>query len=320
MNIIYIFIGIGSFYILLKLGKWLLNDVIGKRMSEPPPPPVPTGVEVLRNIEYAKTPEQNLELDLYLPKEKSNSPIPVLIYIHGGAWRLGNRHLLGRFDGQKLAQKGFAILCIEYRLSGVAKFPAQIYDCKAAVRWVRKNADKYGFNSQKIGVFGGSAGGHLSALLGTSGDIKELEGNISEEEKEYTGPVQAVVDIMGLTDLEQIEKHRLPFSIKHENNDSFCSQFLGGRIPDKLELVKKANPLTYIQKGKTPPFLIFHGDKDMVVPCGQSRVLHEALIKNDINSEFIIMKGAGHTTKKAYLDYKVLDRMEVFFKKHLIID
>jgi len=135
------------------------------------PPQVPPGVKVTRDLEYGKVEGRKLLLDLYLP-EKATGPLPVIVGIHGGGWAAGSKE---GAQGVRQAGRGYAVACIGYRLSGEAIFPAQIEDCKAAVRWLRDNAGMYGLDPDRIGATGHSAGGHLASLLGTTGNIKEFD-------------------------------------------------------------------------------------------------------------------------------------------------
>lgn len=291
-------------------------DYISDRMSHADPPPVPSGVTVLRDLVYAETPEQELQLDLYLPQAESDQPRPLIMYIHGGGWRFGNRHMLGNFDAQTLAQHGYVIAAIEYRLSSVAIFPAQIHDCKAALRWLRKNAEQYNLDPRRVGAFGGSAGGHLSSLLAVSAGVPELEGSVGTVGVEYEGPIQAVVPIMGVSDFRRLDDHRICMGLNHDSKGSITTRFLGGRIPDFPDLASQASPVTYLDRGTTPPFLIIHGEKDRVVPFGQSEWLHESLQAAGVPSELVPMPGIGHSYD-GHKRFEVLKRIHAFFDLHL---
>ena len=148
-----------------------------------------------RDLVYKTVNGAVLTLDLYCP-EKFSGAVPVIIYIHGGGWRSGRKE---RCPAVALVQDGYAVASIDYRLTSTAPFPAQIEDCKAAVRWLRANAAKYNLDADRIGVWGMSAGGHLAALLGTSGGVPELEG--SGDNMQYSSQVQAVCDVAGPADL-----------------------------------------------------------------------------------------------------------------------
>jgi acetyl esterase/lipase len=214
---------------------------------------------------------QAQKLDVYLPDE-GDGPFPVIISIHGGAFKSGDRgdnQVMPMLEGLKC---GYAVVSINYRLSGEAIFPVQIYDVKAAVRWIRANAKQYRFNPDKIAAWGGSAGGHLSALLGTSGDVEELEDLTMGNPKE-SSRVQAVVDWFGPTDFlkmdEQLKESKVKNPQIHSVPDSPESELIGKNITDAPELVKAVNPETYITPDD-PPFFIQHGLIDHLVPYQQS--------------------------------------------------
>lgn len=246
---------------------------------------VPPGVKAHRDLEYAKVGSISLKLDLYLPRNAPpNKPLPLVAYIHGGGWRGGSK---ARCPAVLMCLKGYAAASIEYRLSGVAKFPAQIHDCKGAIRWLRANAKKYNLDPNRIGVWGSSAGGHLVALLGTSGDSNALEGDVGGN-LEYSSRVQAVCDWFGPTDLVKIVGDR-----GADNVANVVARLLGGAVGDKRDLAILASPLTHVSKDDAP-FLIMHGDQDRLVPLSQSRLLDAALKKAGVKSTLHVVKGRGH--------------------------
>ena len=221
------------------------------------------------NISYATiSPAQ--KLDIYLPEE-GNGPFPVIISIHGGAFMFGDKadeQVNPMLEGLK---HGYAVVSINYRLSGEALFPKNINDVKAAIRWVKANAATYKMNPDNIAVWGGSAGGNLAALAGTSGDVKELE-DISLGNANQSSRVQAVVDWFGPTNFllmdEQLKEtgNGIPH---HSEENSPESKLMGQKITDIPAKVQLTNPETYITKDD-PPFLIEHGTKDQLVPTQQS--------------------------------------------------
>jgi acetyl esterase/lipase len=216
-----------------------------------------------------------------------------------------------------MLQRGYAVLDVGYRLSGEAIFPAQVEDCKAAVRWVRANAAKYQLNPNRIGAWGSSAGGHLVAFLGTSGDVKEFD---TEANGQYSSRVQAVCDWFGPTDFLQMDEHSLEGSrLIHDAPKSPESLLVGGPIQEEpyRSLANKANPITYVTKDD-PPFLIMHGDKDMLVPHHQSELLYDALKKVGVEAELRIVKGAGHGLRDGEESpSKLVEIVAEFFDKHL---
>jgi acetyl esterase/lipase len=248
--------------------------------------PLPAGVKTLRNLEYGQASGRAMLLDLYLPPQ-TNQPRPLIIWIHGGAWLSGSKDNPSpalRFTGN-----GYAVAQVGYRLSPEAKFPAQIHDCKAAVRWLRAHAQEYKLDPNKFVAWGASAGGHLVALLGTSGGVADLEGAVND--LKTSSRVQAVVDWFGPTDFLHIGDE--PSDLAHNGADSPESKLLGGALLENKDKAAKASPITYVGKD-APPFLIMHGDKDRVVPIAQSERLSAALKQAGADVTFVPMKGAGH--------------------------
>jgi acetyl esterase/lipase len=263
-----------------------------RRQAGPPrfrPIPLPEGVKAERNIPYVDAGHANQVLDLYLPKQPSDKPLPLVIWIHGGAW-LGGSH--ANPAGMFLLDEGYALASIEYRFSQHAIWPAQAHDCKAAIRFLRANAEKYNLDPDRFAVGGESAGGHLAAFIGTSGDVAEIEGDLGVTG--VSSRVQAVIDEFGPTDLTLMgEQTTGPSTFDHDSPDSPESRLLGGPVQERHELAKTANPLSYIDKDD-PPFLILHGDRDPLVPIGQSVILAKALIDAGVDVTVDTIPGAGH--------------------------
>ncbi len=250
-------------------------------------------VTIVQDIPYAGTDNDRQKLDLVLPKDPKGKRLPVVACIHGGGWRNGSRKApLGKLA--PLAASGEYIgVSIGYRLTDEAQWPSQMYDCKAAIRWIRANADKYGMDAEKIAVWGTSAGGHLVAVLGTSGDVEELEGALGPNTK-LSSRVSCVLDFYGPTNFLLMEKHDLGTSrIDHDAANSPESLLVGGAIQEHPDLVAKANPITYVTPDD-PPFLIVHGDQDPTVAYNQSELLHAALKDANVESTLITVVGGGH--------------------------
>ena len=239
----------------------------------------------LETIEYATNNGIPKTLFIAYPKNISQSR-PAVVHIHGGGWK-GGKASIGK--AKNLAENGFIGISIHYRLSGEAIFPAAVHDCKTAIRWARANAEKYGINPDKIGVIGGSAGGHLAALIGTSGGNEYLEGDGGY--KEFSSTVQAVVDNYGPTDF--LRMNDKPGKIDHDSPDSPESLFIGSPIQQNPEQVKKANPITYIDPND-PPILMIHGKEDKMVIFNQSELLYEALKKAGVKSKLVSVENARH--------------------------
>ena len=265
----------------------------------------PENTTVYRDLAYVYGGHQRQKLDLYLPKDGTN--LPLIINIHGGAFKMGSKE-----DGVPLGYlaQGYAVASINYRLSQHAVFPAQIQDCKAAVRWLRAHAGEYRLDPRRFAAWGSSAGGHLAAMLGTTGDAKELEvgGNLNQPSR-----VQAVVDYFGPTDFLQMDAHRLPNGMVHDAPDSPESELVGGPIQQDQEKTARANPITYVTRN-APPFLICHGDADPLVPHHQSELLEAALKKAGVPVTCYTVKGAGHG---GFKDPKVPIMTREFLAKYL---
>ncbi len=250
----------------------------------------PPGVRVDRDLVYARPQGRELLLDIYRP-EGVAQPLPVVLWIYGGAFRSGSKDDRQTAGATWLAHHGYAVVAFNYRLSQIAKFPAQIHDCKAAVRWLRTNARQYGLVADRIAGWGASAGGHLAALLGTSGGVAELEGDLGNQSA--SSRIQAVVDFFGPTDFLQMDAMAPPGGMRHDDPDSPESQLIGGPIQENKDKVARANPITYVS-ADDPPFLILHGERDPLVPAGQSELLFAALRRAGVPVIFHKIVGAGH--------------------------
>jgi len=250
---------------------------------------VPEGVRAVRDVEYARAGGKALLLDLYVPEEAPEKALPLVVWIHGGGWRAGSKN---RCPAISFAADGYVVASVDYRLSHEATFPAQIFDCKAAIRWLRAHAAEYHVDPNHIGVWGGSAGGHLVALLGTSGDVEALEGDLGHPEQ--SSRVQAVCDWFGPTDFLTMRQQALERRRRQDAaRPSAELQLIGGTIDERRGLAVLASPVTYVSEDD-PPFLIAHGDSDPVVPVQQSQLFHDALKKAGVDSELLVLEGQGH--------------------------
>ena len=248
---------------------------------------VPHGVKSYLDIPYVEKGHERQKLNLFLPEKKSDTPLPVIVAIHGGGWVVGEKDRLGA-RGVYMLTRGFAIAGIGYRLSGDAPFPAQIEDCKAAIRWLRAHAEDYNLDPDHFAAVGGSAGGHLAALVGTSGGVKEFDVGAHLDQ---SSRVQAVVDNCGPTDIVKFAATK--GAKDSESPSSLVVKLLGGPLKERLALAEQANPITHLDK-TVPPFLIIHGDLDRHVPINQSELLFAALKQAGISVRFHTIHGAGH--------------------------
>ncbi|MDG2014222.1 MAG: alpha/beta hydrolase [Pirellulaceae bacterium] len=243
------------------------------------------------NLDYVEGGHERHQLDLYIPRSPGRSKkFPLIIWVHGGGWRQGSKDRFSHLD--LLLDNGFAVACINYRLSRHAVFPAQIHDCKAAVRFLRKNSERFGLDAKKFGAWGSSAGGHLVALLGTSGDVLELEGELGN--LDVSSRVQAVCDWFGPTDfLEMNRQAGKDGKIDHDAANSPESLLVGAPIQSVPQKTGRINPIHYVSTDD-PPFLIMHGERDYLVPHQQSEMLNAALRQFGVPATFILVRGAGH--------------------------
>ncbi len=273
------------------------------------PPETPAGMIVHRDLAYVANGHARQNLDLYLPSDGQN--LPLIIWIHGGAFRMGSKEGL-EFDAVPLEylDQGYAVASINYRLSQHALFPAQIEDCKAAVRWLRAHAQQFKLDANRFGVWGPSAGGYLAAMLGTTAAVAMFEVG---EYLEVSSRVQAVVDYFGPTDFLQMDDQRLPDGMLHNPAESPESQLVGGPIQEHKARVAQANPITHVTND-APPFLIVHGDRDLLVPYQQSVLLDAALREAGVPVTFYPVVGAGHG---GFTDPRVPELTQAFFAKHL---
>ncbi len=264
----------------------------------------PPTVEHLNGINYGTGGGKPLLLDLARPKAPAQSPRPAVVFIHGGGWASADRSN-GAPIIQLLAEHGFVAVSIDYRLSGVAGYPAQIEDSKCAVRFIRAHAKEFGIDPDRIGVAGGSAGGHLAALVGLTPDEKSLEGSGGWEGT--SSRVSAVADLYGVSDL--------PSLVADRHLTDGVTKLMRGSITDKPDLYRQASPLTWVKPG-APPFYLAHGDKDATVPFSQSQRLADALRAANVEVSLRVMTGFGHGSIGTLPDYVKSD-VVAFFEKYL---
>jgi acetyl esterase/lipase len=257
---------------------WATLDLA--RAQQPPEPSLQpsSGVLIYKDLAYVPGGHERQRLDLYVPAD-GEGPFPLIIWIHGGAWKSGSKEGCVPLPW---ALKGYVVASINYRLSQDAKFPAQIKDCKAAVRWLRAHAKDYKIDRDHVIAWGDSAGGHLAALLGTAGDASEWEPGPPAE----SSRVQAVIDWYGRADLSRVCTD--PAMAEHA-----VAHLLGGSGEKVFEIARKASPITHVSRGD-PPFLIMHGDVDTTVPLQQSEAFAEALKKAEVPVILVVLKGVGH--------------------------
>lgn len=275
------------------------------------PQGLPDSIQLQADIPYAGTDNAKQKLNLLLPQQRASTrPLPVIVYIHGGAWRAGDRRAGHRRVASYVTSGQYAGVSVGYRLTDEAIWPAQIHDCKAAIRWVRANAKQYNLNPDKIGVMGDSAGGQLVAMLGTSGGVKALEGTLGDH-LTTSSKVQCVVDNFGPADLAAMKDY--PSRMDHDRADSPEGKLVGGQVSANHQAAASASPISYVSK-EDPPFLIIHGTDDMLVPYNQSVRLAKALKGVGAKCNFTTVTEGGHG---GFRNPAVRQRERQFFDKHL---
>lgn len=237
------------------------------------------------DIVYATYGEVERRLQIIIP-HRSGYKFPLVIFVQGSAWRKQDLYM-NIPNLCHIAAKGYVIASVEIRDTDVARFPAAIEDVKCAIRFMRKHADEYGIDRNRVAVWGDSSGGHLSLMTGLT--IGEYSNGIYNEQ---TDEVNAVIDYYGVTDLLTLGKYN--HILDHDAADSPEGLFIGGRVKDHAELAKKASPLHQNLDKTLPPFLIIHGDRDTVVHINQSIEMYKALKKHGQSVLFYKVVGAGH--------------------------
>ncbi|QDU38101.1 Carboxylesterase NlhH [Maioricimonas rarisocia] len=260
-----------------------------------------------RDLTYASIGRRELKLNLAVPKNVT-SPTPLVIWIHGGAWAHGSKDAPTPAAAFLLA--GYAVASVEYRLTGEAPFPAQIHDCKAAVRWLRANAGRYNLDPDRFAAWGASAGGHLATLLGTTSGHRELDGNVGDNTG-VSSEVQVVCNYFGPLDFPAMldTASDLPDRLKQA-----IEQFYGGATPEERRaLTELASPLSHVSDGDAP-VIIIHGDKDPIVPLSVNRGFPRTLRQHGVPVEMIVLPGAAHGGKE-FWNPKLLRQIAAFFDK-----
>jgi acetyl esterase/lipase len=290
--------------------------VASQALAQNPPqrPKLPQGFVAKYDVKYVADGDAAQALDIYYPETPAEKPLPLLIWIHGGGWQGGSKTQMPYLS---LLPRGYVGASIEYRFSQKAKFPAQIQDCQAAIRFLRANATKYSIDPERIGVGGGSAGGHLAALVGTSGG-KQVFPMIGGNE-EQSDRVQCVCDIFGPTNfwtvVKQAEEDKNVKNIFKWNEGDPYSNLIGAKLGIDKKECDAVSPVHYVSQDN-PPFLILHGDHDALVPYAQSVELSELLSKAGVDVTLQRLPGAGHGGPSFVLP-GVIQLTISFFDKHL---
>ena len=242
----------------------------------------------INDIDYVGDANPRQTLDLYIPEAKTESSYPVVLWIHGGAWRQGSKDRPGR--ALKAAGLNCAIVSINYRLTSEKSWPAQIHDCKAALRWVKANAKKYHLDAERIVVWGGSAGGHLVAFLGTTQNHPDLDGKLGSHTEQSTS-VKGVINFFGPTDF--LVMNHQGSSMDHNAASSPEGQLLGGEVSTLKARAKIASPFHQVSSDDAP-ILTVHGTKDPLVPYLQGKALDDKLDALKVPSVLLTVLDGGH--------------------------
>lgn len=261
-------------------------------------------VEIREGIPFASPGGVDLLLDLHLPAGVEDPPL--LLFIHGGGWKGGDRK---KPRLAWVAKHGYAVASIEYRLSQEALFPAQIEDCKGALRWLRAHAEEYGFDASRVVVAGTSAGGHLASLMGTSGGVAELEGETAGH-LDQSSRVEGVIAYYGASDFVRRSKNQ---PAKTDDPEGAVYRLIGGPVKENLEAARVASPATYVS-ADDPPLLMLHGDKDKTVFLDQSEWLEKKYNEAGLDVELMVMEGEGHGWDRSEEE---VEAVLAFLREHL---
>jgi len=267
------------------------------------------GLEAEKDVSYVADGGRRQQLDIcYATRGKAR---PLIVWIHGGGWESGSKD---RNPALLLVAEGYAVASINYRLTDDAPWPAQIEDCKAAIRFLRANADRYRIDPDRIGVWGGSAGGHLAAMLGTAGDVQDFD---TASNSEQSSRVQAVCDWFGPASFcaETLERVPMTMAVSHRRGEKMVAALLGGTPEARMDVARSASPVTYAS-ADDPPFLIMHGDMDQLVPLEQSRLLEARLKDAGVSVRLKVVKEAGHAGRE-WTKRDVIKQVRSFFDRTL---
>lgn len=269
--------------------------------------PAAAAGKVIRDVQFASSGEAPLLLDLYLPEGKA--AVGLIVWVHGGAWRAGSRATVDLAD---MTSRGWAVASVDYRLSPVARFPAQVHDIKAAIRYLRAHAARHGYPASRFVIAGSSAGGHLAALVGVSNGQAELEGAVGSE-RQVSSDVQAIVSLYGASNLTSILAQSTPHGLSVRVP---ALELLLGARPDAVpELARLASPVFHVGPSE-PPLLMLHGDQDLQMPINQSHELEGVYRRHGRPVRLVVVHGSGHGGS-AFTEPAKLALIDEFLRQHL---
>jgi acetyl esterase/lipase len=287
---------------LILIGTFLGSALLLSGGARKPSPP-----DVTPDLEYARVGEHRLMLDLYRPAGATRPP--VIVWVHGGAWRSGSRKEMPLTG---LVDRGYAIASVDYRLSPVARFPAQVHDIKAAIRYLRAKQEELNINASRLAVAGSSAGGHLASLVGVTNGHPELEGKVGSH-RNQSSSVQAIISLYGMSNLTTILNQSTPHGLRVRV--PALRLLLGGLPEDQPRLARLASPVFHVD-AQDPPLLLFHGDHDPQAPIAQSHELEERYRSVRRPCRFFVLPGSRHGGSE-FTDTERLEEMARFLKEHL---
>lgn len=280
-------------------------------------------IEITRDVEFAQVDGHPLLLDLYRPVVEDD--VPAVVMLHGGGWMLGDRTMFAAERIEPVVRRGVAVASASYRFTDVATWPAQLHDVKAAVRWLRANAQEHGLRAERVGAWGASAGGHLALMLGLTGGRDELEGDVGG----HTGldsSVQAVCSLFAPADFQALARYTPDPALKFPD---FARDLPEGPSPqarlvgvedviEDLEAARAASPITYAGQGDAR-FLLLHGDADPLIPVSESQALFRALEDAGQDATLLVIAGANHEGPE-FAQLPVLAAVAEFFADALSTD
>ena len=269
----------------------------------------PVGFKIIRNLDYVGAGNPRQTLDLYLPEAKTAKPRPLVVYIHGGGWENGSKDQAGVLINL-IKDSPYAGASINYRLTNEAIWPAQIHDCKAAIRALRAHAAENQIDPDKIAAFGISAGGHLVSMLGVTGGVKELEGALGPN-LTHNSRVTCVLDFCGPSNFLTFAGEGTIINV--DDPKTGLSKLLGGTVKNKPDVARSASPVTYITQDDAP-FLIIHGDMDNIVRYAQATEFDAALETAKIPATLLTGTDGGHV----FLSPQLIEHMRNFLDRHLL--
>lgn len=269
---------------------------------------VPAGLKAILDQDYVGKGNKRQMLDLYVPEAVADKPRPLVVYIHGGGWKNGSKNDAGPLFGF-LRDGAYAGASVNYRLTDQASWPSQIYDCKAAIRWLRAHAKEHNIDPEKIAVFGISAGGHLVSMLGVTGGEKEMEGALGTN-TDQSSRVTCVLDFCGPTNFLTLASQGS--EVDPDDPQSAVAKLLGGPLKNHQDVGRNASPVNHVTSDDAP-FLIINGDKDPLVPHAQAKEMDAALEAAKVPATLLTGIGGKHL----FASPELAKRMRNFVDRHL---